>query len=226
VRLALFAVAGALVGSLLTVVVDRVRGGERGARPCCGRRVTAGSVLMGLTTAGLFVASAAVHEDPFVAALVALFLAVMLVLGIIDARWRIIPDRIVYPSLAVGFAAVVIGQVAGRGVSVSDGMIGLAAYAGPLFLVALAFPEGMGFGDVTLAALIGLVLGSLGLSYVAVAAGVGIVAGGLGAILGLTVMKLGRKQQVPFGPFLAGGAAVAALAGPQIASLYLSILGG
>lgn len=228
-RLALFAAAGLLVGSFLAVVVERVPGGGPGDRP--GRppwppRLTLWSVLLGLATAALFVASAGVHEDLLVAGLIALFLAVMLAVGIIDARWRIIPDRIIYPSLTVALAAVVIGQLAGKEVSVSGGLIGLAAYAGPLFLVALAFPEGMGFGDVTLAALIGLVLGSLGLPYVAVAAGVGIVAGGVGAIVGLAVMRLSRKQQVPFGPFLAGGAVVAALAGPQIASLYLNLLGG
>jgi leader peptidase (prepilin peptidase)/N-methyltransferase len=80
-------------------------------------------------------------------------------------------------------------------------------------------------GDVKLAALIGLVLGSLGLSYVAVAAGVGVVAGGLGAVVALAILRMGRKQQIPFGPFLAGGAVVAALAAPEISRLYLSLLG-
>jgi leader peptidase (prepilin peptidase) / N-methyltransferase len=91
--------------------------------------------------------------------------------------------------------------------------------------VALVVPHGMGMGDVKLAALIGLVLGSLGLAYVAVAAGVGIVVGGLGAIVAMAAFRLGRKQHIPFGPFLAGGAAVAALAGRPIADLYLSLLG-
>jgi leader peptidase (prepilin peptidase)/N-methyltransferase len=105
------------------------------------------------------------------------------------------------------------------------GLVGVALYAGPLFLLALALPAGMGMGDVKLAALIGLVLGSLGLAYVAVAAFAGVIGGGLGAMLAMTVMGYGRKQQIPFGPFLASGAVVAALAAPQIAALYLSLLG-
>jgi leader peptidase (prepilin peptidase)/N-methyltransferase len=80
-------------------------------------------------------------------------------------------------------------------------------------------------GDVKLAALIGLVLGALGLAYVAVAAGVGIVLGGVGALAALAVMGDGRREHIPFGPFLAGGAAVAALVGPAIAGAYLSLLG-
>jgi leader peptidase (prepilin peptidase) / N-methyltransferase len=145
--------------------------------------------------------------------------------ALIDARRRIVPNRIVYPSLAAGLAAVGAGHLAGWGVDAVRGLVGLAAYAGPLFLVAVAVPHGMGMGDVKLAALIGLVLGSLGLAYVVVAAGVGILAGGLGALVAVAVFRLGRKQQIPFGPFLAGGAGVAALVGPQIADLYLSLFG-
>ena len=78
-------------------------------------------------------------------------------------------------------------------------------------------------GDVKLAALIGLVLGSLGLSYVAVAAGAAILAGGLGAVAVLAMG--GRRRTIPFGPYLAVGAAVAAFAGPQLSSAYLHLLG-
>ena len=75
-------------------------------------------------------------------------------------------------------------------------------------------------GDVKLAALIGLVLGSLGLRYVTVAAGVGILLGGVGAIVAL-IAGASRKQAIPFGPFLAAGALVAAFLAPQISSVYL-----
>jgi leader peptidase (prepilin peptidase)/N-methyltransferase len=197
----------------------------RGRCRRCGARVSVEYPLTEAAAAALFAASAAAHEGLFVAVLVALFLAVMLAIALIDARWRIVPNRIVYPSLVIGLVAIVAGQLAAGGVDAVRGLLGLALYAGPLFLVALAVPHGMGMGDVKLAALIGLVLGSLGLSYVAVAAAVGIVAGGLGAVVALAVLRLSRKQQIPFGPFLAGGAVVAALAAPQISRLYLSLLG-
>jgi leader peptidase (prepilin peptidase) / N-methyltransferase len=197
----------------------------RGRCRQCGARVSPEYPLTELATGLLFAAAAAVHPDLFVAGLVALFLAIMLAVGLIDARWRIVPNRIVYPGLLVALGALIVGDVAGAPVDAVRGLFGLAIYAGPLFLVALVVPHGMGMGDVKLAALIGLVLGSLGLAYVAVAAGVGIVVGGLGAIVAMAVFRLGRKQHIPFGPFLAGGAAVAALAGRPIADLYLSLLG-
>jgi leader peptidase (prepilin peptidase) / N-methyltransferase len=255
VRIALFAVLGLIFGSFLTVVVHRVPRGESVVRPrsrcprcgseirpidnvpvvsyvllrgrCrrCGARVSPEYPLTELATGILFAAAAAVHRDLFVAAVVAPFLALMVAVGLIDARWRIVPNRIVYPAVLVGLGALIVGHVAGAPVDAVRGLVGLALYAGPLFLVALVVPHGMGMGDVKLAALIGLVLGSLGLAYVAVAAGVGIVVGGLGAIVAMAVFRLGRKQHIPFGPFLAGGAAVAALAGRPIADLYLSLLG-
>jgi leader peptidase (prepilin peptidase)/N-methyltransferase len=161
----------------------------------------------------------------FAAALAAPFLGLMVAIGVIDARWRIVPNRIVYPAAILYAVAIAVGDVLGEAVDLLGGLVGLAAFGVPLFLVALAVPHGMGMGDVKLAALIGLVLGSFGLSYVAVAAGVGVIAGGLGAILALAFLRYGRKQHIPFGPFLAAGAVVAVLVGPQIAALYLSLLG-
>jgi len=78
-------------------------------------------------------------------------------------------------------------------------------------------------GDVKLAALIGLVLGSLGLEYVAVAVGVGVLLGGVGAIFAL-LLGASRKTGIPFGPFLAAGAAVATFAAEPIADAYLNLL--
>jgi leader peptidase (prepilin peptidase) / N-methyltransferase len=254
VRVALFVAAGLIFGSFLTVVVYRVPRGEsvvsprsrcprcgaeiralenipvisylalRGRCRHCGAPVSLEYPLTEAATGALFAGAAAVYEELYLAVLVALFLGVMLAVALVDARWRIVPNAIAYPSLVIGLAAVVVGHLVGVGLDAVSGMIGLAAYAGPLLLVALAVPHGMGMGDVKLAALIGLILGSLGLSYVAVAAGVGILMGGVGALLALLLFRYGRKQQIPFGPFLAGGAAVAALAGPQIADLYLSLL--
>ncbi|MGH2739092.1 MAG: prepilin peptidase, partial [Actinomycetota bacterium] len=137
---------------------------------------------------------------------------------------KIVPNRIVYPALAYFAVAVVAGDFADLGVELIPALIGLAAYAGPLFLLALAVPRGMGMGDVKLVALIGFVLGSLGLRYVAVAAALGILTGGVGAIAAAVILGYGRRQQIPFGPYLALGAVGAALAAPSIADAYLSLL--
>ncbi|HEV8683524.1 MAG TPA: A24 family peptidase, partial [Actinomycetota bacterium] len=161
----------------------------------------------------------------YAAAIVAPFLGVMLAVALIDVRWRIVPNRLTYPALVAFLLVIVAGHLAGGGVDAVRGLLGLALYAGPLFVLAVALPAGMGMGDVKLAALIGLVLGSLGLAYVAVAAFAGVIGGGVGAVLAMAAMGYGRKQQIPFGPFLAAGAVVATLAAPQIAGLYLSLLG-
>ena len=76
-----------------------------------------------------------------------------------------------------------------------------------------------------LAALIGLVLGSLGLGYVGVAAAVGVFAGALGGLAALIVTGPGRGKTIPFGPYMALGGAVAAFAGHQLSQAYLRLLG-
>jgi leader peptidase (prepilin peptidase)/N-methyltransferase len=78
----------------------------------------------------------------------------------------------------------------------------------------------MGMGDVKLSALIGLVVGAIDLPSVAVAAGLAILLGGIGAVVALAMGK-GRKAAVPFGPFLAAGAALALFWGPAIADAYV-----
>jgi leader peptidase (prepilin peptidase)/N-methyltransferase len=255
VLVALFFVLGLLFGSFLTVVIARVPAGGSVVRPrsrcpscgaeiraldnipvvswlwlrgrCrrCGARISAEYPLTELVTGILFAAAAALVEPVYAAGVAAPFLGVMLAIGVIDARHRVVPNRIVYPSVILFAAAIVVGDLLGRGVDAPDAAIGLGLYAVPLFLVAVVVPHGMGMGDVKLAGLIGLVLGSVGLSYVGVAAGVGVIGGGIGALIALAILGAGRKDQIPFGPFLAGGAMVATLAGPWIADAYLSLLG-
>jgi leader peptidase (prepilin peptidase) / N-methyltransferase len=255
VLIALFLVLGLIVGSFLTVVVARLPVGESIVRPrsrcpscgaeiraidnvpvvswlllrgrCrrCRARISAEYPLTELATAGLFAAAAALVQPLYAAGLAAPFLGIMLAVGLIDVRHRVVPNRLVYPSLVLFAVAIVTGDLFDLGVGAVDAAIGLGLYGVPLLLVALVVPHGMGMGDVKLAALIGLVLGSFGLSYVGVAAGVGVIGGGFGALIALAILGAGRRDQIPFGPFLAGGAVVATLAGPGIADAYLSLLG-
>ena len=254
-RPVLFALAGLILGSFLTVVVSRIPAGEgvaggrsrcprcgatiraidnipvvswlllRGRCRSCGNRISPEYPLTELATAGLFVAAAAAFESLALAIPGAILLAAMLAIALIDARHRIVPNRIVYPALLLLAPAVVVGDLLDVGIDAPKAFIGMLAYAGPLFLVAFAVPGGMGMGDVKLAALIGLALGGLGLSYVVVAVGLGILGGGVGALVAVAMFRCGRRQQLPFGPYLAAGAAVALLAGPAIADAYLSLVG-
>jgi leader peptidase (prepilin peptidase)/N-methyltransferase len=253
-RLAAFAAFGLAFGSFLSVLIYRVpRGQGLGGRsrcPHCGRQIRAWENVPLLSyvalrgrcrgcgnrispeypvteaaTAILFVLAGAVFDDVLIAAVMAPFLGLMIALAVIDARWRILPNRIVYPALLVYLVAIAAVDLTGGGLSLVRGLIALAAYAGPLLAIAVAVPGGMGMGDVKLVALIGLVLGSVGIAHVVVAAGAGVVAGGIGAILAIAIFRRGRKQHMPFGPYLAAGGAVGLLAGPAISRWYLSLTG-
>src|SRR5205085_9711011 len=101
-------------------------------------------------------------------------------------------------------------------------LIAGAAAGGFLLIFAVAYPRGMGMGDVKLAAVLGLFLGR----EVGVALLVGVLAA---TIVGAVVMarigvSAGRQTAVPFGPFLALGGIVALLAGPSIVHWYLHSL--
>ncbi len=244
---------GLAFGSFLTVAIHRVPLAESIARPrsrcpscgtalrnvdnipvvswvilrgrchACGARISAVYPLTELACGGLFVAAALWFEDPWTAALFAPFLALLVALSVIDLRHKKLPNRLVYPAVVAAAVFVVVADLAGGEPDALDAGIGFLAYGVGLLVIALISPRGMGMGDVKLAALIGLVLGSLGLAYVGVAAGVGILLGGVGAIIAL-IAGVGRKTGIPFGPFLAAGAAVAAFFGPEIADAYLNLL--
>jgi leader peptidase (prepilin peptidase)/N-methyltransferase len=196
----------------------------RGRCRSCDARISAVYPLTELLTATLFVGAFIAYQNLWIAFMMGTFVALMPAIALIDARHKIIPNRIVYPSL-IGFGAyITLAWMAGAPVSVLNAAIGFLVYGGSLFLVALISPRGMGMGDVKLVALIGVVLGSLGLRYVGVAAGAGILLGGVAAIGALLVGK-DRKGTIPFGPFLAAGALVAAFWGPAIADAYLRLAG-
>jgi leader peptidase (prepilin peptidase) / N-methyltransferase len=144
-----------------------------------------------------------------------LFAATLVVLSAIDAERRILPDVIVLPSFALVLAAHIALQPE-RTVEWVAASLGASAF---LFLALLAYPKGMGMGDVKLALLLGA---GLGASVV-----VGMMIGMLSALVYSTVLfarhgMAARKMAIPFGPFLAFGAIVALFAGEAILDAYLS----
>lgn len=240
---------GLVIGSFMTVAVHRLPLGEslvaprsrcpscgapieprdnvpvlswlalRGRCRRCGAPISVEYPLLELATAGLVVLAAIRHSDLWRAGLVAALLSMMPAIALIDIRHRIIPNRLTYPALLLFPVVIVVAWLAGGSVDPLAGLVGLGLFGGALFVVAVV-SRGMGMGDVKLAALVGLVLGSIGLRYVGVAAGAAIVLGGLGGVVALA-MGRGRKSAIPFGPYLAAGAVVAGLWGGAIAYWYL-----
>jgi leader peptidase (prepilin peptidase)/N-methyltransferase len=191
----------------------------RGRCHDCGEPISIEYPLTELVTAALVVAVAIVYSDPWVIIAVGAMLSMMPAISLIDIRHHIIPNKLMYPSLVAFPVFLVVARLFGAPVDLSRAAIGFLAYGGGLFVIAL-ISRGMGMGDVKLAALIGVVLGSLGLGYVGVAAGAAVVSGALGAIVAL-VIGGSRKSAIPFGPYLALGAVVAAFWGQRIADWYV-----
>jgi leader peptidase (prepilin peptidase)/N-methyltransferase len=185
----------------------------RGRCRSCQARISARYPLVELLTAMAFAAVVAVNgfdedlllELPLVAALIAL--------AAIDYDHRLLPNRIVYPLAAWGLIATLLVD---RGDLVENVIAGAAAFTF-LLLAVLAYPRGMGMGDVKLAGAMGLYLG---LSIIPAL----LTAFLSGAVIGLVIIAregpAGRKKAVPFGVFLALGGIVALLAGPELIDLY------
>jgi leader peptidase (prepilin peptidase)/N-methyltransferase len=151
----------------------------------------------------------------FEAAIAAFFCCVLVAVSAVDLEHRIVPDRIVLPSTAVVLAAQTIREPSIEWLVCS---FGAALF---LFLAVLAYPAGMGMGDVKLALLMGAALGKL----VAVALMVGMLAA---LIPGLYLLarhgQAARKMAIPFAPFLAIGSIVALFAGEALLHAYLGVL--
>ena len=146
----------------------------------------------------------------------AFFCAVLVALSAIDAERRILPDRIVVPSFALVLAAQV-ALAPGRAPEWIGASLAAALF---LFVAVLAYPAGMGLGDVKLALLLGAALGwNVGVGMM-----IGMLAG-LAAALVLVARhgQAARKMAIPFGPFLAFGAIVALFAGDAILRAYLGL---
>jgi leader peptidase (prepilin peptidase)/N-methyltransferase len=239
-------VFGLLVGSFLNVVIARVpEGGSvwapRSACPRCGaligwydnipllsflllrgrcRGCRAGIPwrypIVEATTASAF-ALAYVLLGPTPEFLVAaVLLAALIAITAIDLRHQIIPDVISLPGIVVGFVA---NSLLPGGVGWLDSLIGIAVGGGIFLVIILVSGGGMGGGDMKLGAMLGAFLGwKLGL----LALLLGVLAGGAVAVVLLVLGRKGRKEAIPFGPYLALGGAVALLWGDQVLTWYLS----
>ena len=151
---------------------------------------------------------------PMILALV--YCCFLIVVAFIDLEHQIIPSRVIYPAIVVAILGALVSP--GRSIwnSLGGGLVGF----GILFLIAFINPAGMGMGDVRLAAFMGIITGFPG---VLISLLIGVVAGGLAAALLLLVGLKGRKDSIPFGPFLVLGAMVTLLYGADILSLYVGL---
>lgn len=142
------------------------------------------------------------------------FFVTLALITIIDLRDLVIPNRIIYPGLVAGLVLLGVAAIIEHDLSrFGLALVGMAAAWLFFFLVWFIYPAGMGFGDVRLSALIGLFTGWLGLGAVVAAIMLGLIFASIVGVMLIVMKRRGRKDAVPFGPFLAAGAAVTVLAG-------------
>ncbi len=155
-----------------------------------------------------------------------LFAWTLLVVAVVDAKTRRIPNRLTYPLTPVLLVLLATAALLhGQPVWAYRALLGGAGAFGTLLAVALASPRGMGMGDVKLAAFIGVGLGYLGWDVLAVGVLAGFLLGGLVAMALLVVRLRGRGDMMPFGPCLAAGAFLALLVGSRLIDVYLQAAG-
>jgi leader peptidase (prepilin peptidase) / N-methyltransferase len=175
------------------------------ARPGVARVVVVTVVLAALLTgAGLLMGL-----RPGLAALVWTAGAAV-VLAQVDLAVHRLPDRVVFPSIAVVAAAwladaVVLGTWDALLRAMLAGVVAFAAAVG----AALLSPGGMGFGDVKLLGLLGVLLGWFGWAVLGLGVVLGFLAGALGTVVLLVLRRAGWRSEVALGPSLLLGAVVA-----------------
>jgi len=244
VDLVLIGLLGLLIGSFLNVVIYRLPRGESLNRPpsrcpscgtpvkpydnvpvlswlilrgrcrSCGARISVRYPLVEALTAAAFVGAALARGVDDDLALWLPFVAMLIAVAGIDLDHRIIPNKILLPAAIWG----IVGTILFRPDNIDDSLIAGGIAFGALFLAALAYPAGMGMGDVKLAGVMGIYLGS----SVAPAMLSAFLAG---SIVGIAIIARegadARKKGVPFGPFLAFGGLVGLYWGPELVDAYV-----
>jgi leader peptidase (prepilin peptidase)/N-methyltransferase len=160
----------------------------------------------------------AVGPEPWLVALVPL-VPVCVVLAWIDWHTRLLPSRIVLPATAYALVvALVLWPVTGSADDLVRGLVGLVVLRSLYWLMWRIHSAGMGFGDVRLAALVGLALGHVGVAELVVGGYSGFLVFGLPGLL-LALVKWDRsllRTAFPFGPFMLVGALLGLLVGPWV----------
>jgi len=242
-------VLGLCVGSFLNVVIARVPQGRSVVHPgsacprcgkaiawfdnipvvsyvllrarCrqCGEPISLRYPLVELLTGLLFVLAAwELGAGLHLVAGLAL-IAVLIAITAIDLDCQLIPDVISLPGIVLGF---LLSAMAGQPRWL-DSLIGILVGGGLFFVIIVASRGGMGGGDMKLGAMLGAFLGW---KLVLVAALLAVLSGGLVAVILLALRSKGRKDAVPFGPFLALGGAVSLFWGVPLLEWYLGVFAG
>jgi leader peptidase (prepilin peptidase) / N-methyltransferase len=190
----------------------------RGRCRHCRTKISATYPVVELATGGLYALVVAMKDDPLDIALGLLLVTALVPITLIDLELRLIPNRITLPAAVAAIVAAVVLDIG----FLPEQLIAGAAAGGFFLLAALAYPRGMGMGDVKLAGMLGLYLGRAVAPAVFAALIAGVLVGA--AIIARKGAHEGRRTAVPFGPFLAVGGLLGFFAGDAVLDAYLSRL--
>lgn len=216
------AVLGLVVGPGLDVVVTRVPARRPLFAPGVRNEIRPRrAVLLAVGSAALLGGVAFRLHDSWALPAFLVLAAALLALSLIDLEHFVLPNRIVYPLTVASAALLVLGAIGEHdgGALVRALLGGLAGFAA-LFVLHVISPRSMGFGDVKLSFVLGLALGWLGWGEVVLGLFLAFLYGAVVGIVLMILRRRGRKDQVPFGPFLAAGALTAVLWGEAILRWY------
>ncbi|HKH30451.1 MAG TPA: prepilin peptidase [Gaiellaceae bacterium] len=188
----------------------------RGRCRHCAARIPFRYPAVELATAALLAVCVLVFGLTFDALLAAFFCAVLVAISAVDVEHRIVPNRIVIPATAV---LLPLHTLVDPTPEWALGAFGAALF---LFVAVLAYPAGMGMGDVKLALFMGAMLGKT--------VAVGLMVGMLSALIPSLFLfamhgSKARKMKIPFAPFLALGSLAALFAGEALLDAYLGFFG-
>jgi len=189
----------------------------RGRCRRCAAKISPRYPLVEALTGALCAGAVLAHDSATGIALSIVLILVVVPAALIDLEHRIIPNRLTalgaVLALALGLALDPSGE--------PQRLIAAAAAGGFLLLAALAYPGGMGMGDVKLALLLGFMLGRV----VPIAISVGMITALVPSVVLLARHgSAARKMKIPFGPFLAFGGVVGLFVGDAVLDAYLGTM--
>jgi leader peptidase (prepilin peptidase) / N-methyltransferase len=190
----------------------------RGRCRTCPGAISARYPIVEALTAAMFAGAAWYYGPTMLLASRLVLGCALIVLFAIDLEHYILPNVITVPGIVAGFAFSLVTEPGWF-----DSLVGIVVGGGALWAMfeiyrVIRHEEGLGFGDVKMLAMIGAFIGWR-LTLLAL-----IVASLAGSLVGLTLILSGRgnmKSALPFGTFLALGAAFAAVLGPGLLTWYL-----
>jgi leader peptidase (prepilin peptidase)/N-methyltransferase len=244
VNLIFFTLLGTVVGSFLNLVIDRLPEKESIVSPpshcdSCGKRLSASELIpvisylllkgrcrkcdhqiplrnlfIELGTGLVYLLIWIRFGISWETLLVTIYSSLLITITGIDLEHQKIPNLLIYPAIALALAMIPILYINDLWMTLAGGALGF----GVLFLLAVLAPGSMGMGDVKLVLFLGLILGY---PEIVLALFLAFVSGGLISGILLALKRIGRKDTVAFGPYLALGGFMTLLYGSEIIDWWL-----